>query len=158
MSKVVVKQEVWKGKLVVTARRDGKLKTWTIRDVNKPLKYYSSKYQRSLGFRDNVSVHRLTEVVEFTDYGKKPSINSNKFQYVIEGELKNGQIVVARSLTHEKGYSLSMAREEAIVRLNYLLSQAVTGNYDADEGATIFETELESTKEGVVYYKDKAMT
>ncbi len=107
-----------KFKEVVTARENGKILSWTKKKSSKTLRSYKIKFNKDNTFNQDQKVYKLKNVVEVTDYSKKPKVQSDRFQYVITAKLRVSNmgkptIVNARSLQYPKGTPIETARADA---------------------------------------------
>ena len=156
-----VLRENWNGKYRIVARDfQGRIITWAKYSSKIPIEFYKRRFKESnqVSFKKNIKGVGLRNFIEITDYSEKPKKpRKEKYQYVVEGILKDGSRITARSSQYNTSVRIKIARDEAWESFYERLAQAMGYDYDADEGKAL-AGELGkdiSIKEGVVYYKER---
>ena len=173
---IIIKREKWKNRYVYVARDKGKLVTW--KNIKGSLQTLGQvkdifKLNKTFSLRAIFRKEKLVNVTEFQKLGKSKIVVERGFkkvisptiklrarekqtaQYVVTGILKNGERVSARSqrlgskLAKDKGEAKKRAWNSFYERLD----QALTGDYDADDGRDLFQKEIAGVEEGWVYYR-----
>lgn len=152
---VAVKREMYKGEYNVVVRdKKGRILSRRKWNKNFTIQKAVSKFKRDNTLTEDVRKVKLTNVVEITDErvrARRPT--GGRIQYVIEGKLPDGKVIVARSQTHDPDYPKSEMREEALESFRERIAQAFGKEYDEDVGAQLVEEHKISYREGFVYYQ-----
>lgn len=137
----------------VIARRGWNQKENSISKLNK-------QFEKTGTFDEHITRSPLRNVNEIVDISERPQVpTGSKFSYQVTGILKDGSTITARSRQEDKGFPLTVLRDEARTSFFERLSQKFLGegHYDKDEGILIADRQVSGFKEGVVFYQSRAV-
>lgn len=149
---ISVKREHWKNKYIVVAREKGRFVTYKKYTRKEKVDELRKTAEENRTFSKELKKRKLDKpYMEYSDYSDRPKIKKDiPYRYVIEAKMRDGDIIGVSSRT-EYWNNVELAKDEAHERFLMVLNNHFTGNYDED-GAQMWEKEIESVKGSVVYY------
>jgi len=171
MPKFFIKVENWKGRRIHVAR-DEKGLIFSRRLYTKAFNKQAAieKFKKDRSFQKNKRVillgrQKKGNIKEEISYMQVKDIDNPKrlaripqdrdmYQYFIIAYIKDGTEIAARSERHERSFSRSKAREEALKNFYMRLSEAYGFDYDMIDGINVYQREIEDLKveEGIITY------